>query len=180
MREDIGFILISIILFWFFERYSYWKTKRELAIVKSENERIAIYLELQQLCLDSTFKAGDLEHDTLLYLAERYPSLPFWHVIRILFDKDYRLQIEKDSNQLKRKIRNLSDSAKKILARLQLADIKLVATKSPVAFLLLFFYLCAVSFSLVLKGKNMKSNTADQAADLIFQKNQGITVPRAA
>ena len=180
MWTSISLMFVGITLFWFFERFDYWKIKRELAIVKSENERIAVYMELQKLCLNSTYKAGDAEHDILLYLAERYPSLPLGHVMHILFDKDYRVKLEKDSIRLKTRIKNLSDPAKAILERLQFADIKLVATKSPLAFGLLFIYVFAVSFSSLLKGKNIKSNTADQAADLIFQNNQETLIPRAA
>lgn len=167
MNYDIIFMIVGLVVFFFIERIPYWNNSRKKFILRIENERLEIYANLQKLCLESAFRMGQAEHDTLTILAERYPALPFIHVVRIIFDKQYRKQYENNGKKIARKISRMPKNAREILEKLQAVDIKLVIVQYPFSFVVIFFF---VLITILRSNAKSLSDSENAVSELLIQK----------
>ena len=177
MINNVIVIIFAVVVFLLIEHIPYWRNLYKNFILRMENERLETYLEFQKLCLSSEFKLGQAEHDMLSSIVECKPSLPFFHVIRIIFDKKYRESCVEGSKKLSKQISGMPENAKSILSKIQSTDIKLVIARYPFAFMVLFIFVLTI----ILRTQTQTlSDSENVVSELLLQKDSLKTMPAAA
>lgn len=178
MMIDIALIVASIVLFVLSEHILYRLKCRELACLKIENERLDVYTELQTLCLKSKLKVGDPAHDVLLFMSENYPSIPFWHLVRILFSRKYRSRYEDFGKEIERSIEKMPSAARNMVCRIRALDVKLVSARQPIAFCILLMF---IVFRIILQSdKKRIADTESVMNELLMQQEKPLAASTAA
>ena len=169
MVFDIVLIASGIMVLYLLEQVPYLLKRLENFRLHVENERLDVYIKLQSLCLNSTFTGGDASHDVLIFLSERYPTLPFWYVMRIIFDRKYRAKREHEGRKFAEHIKQMPQIAQEIIETLRCLDIKLVFVRQPVAFCLLSLFL----FCRIVLHSDPKpvANAGNELNDLLIQSD---------
>ena len=174
MMFDVMLIAAGIAFLYLLEHVPYFLRCREVSRLQIENERLDVYLELQSLCLNSSFKGGEPAHDILISLSERYPTLPLWHVTKVIFSSRYRERFESFGRKIERDIDNMPINARKLVDRLRAIDVKLVFIKQPVVFCILFMF---IFFEVILKSKEKRmADTESVMTELLVQRENRCTL----